>query len=69
MIFLSFVYATHVVILTSCISSSVIVHLDQNFSQNVLSRYGSLPGDRVNFSSLCKFKSSLKSVDLQSLVP
>jgi len=30
---------THVVILTSCISSSVIVHLDQSFSQNALSRY------------------------------
>jgi len=38
--FWSFMSATLVVILTSCISSSVIVHLDQNFSQNVLFRYG-----------------------------
>ena len=28
------------VILTSCNNRSVIVHLDQSFSQNVLSRYG-----------------------------
>ena len=32
--------ATHVVIFTSYVSSSVIVHLDQSFSQNALSRYG-----------------------------
>ena len=40
MIFLSFMRVTLVVIPTSCISSSVIVHFDQSFIQNSLSRYG-----------------------------
>jgi len=50
--FLSFVRETHVVNLTSCISSSLLYISDQNCYQNLLLRYeNSLPGDRVNFSS------------------
>ena len=64
--------ATHVVILTSCISSSVIVHLDQSYYQNALSRYGIVSLEIVLVlilgPSLHKFKSSLKSIDLVSLV-
>ena len=38
------------------------------FSERVVTLWNSLPGDRVNFSSLHKCKSSLKSIDLLSLV-
>ena len=38
------------------------------FSERVIMLWNSLPGDRVNFSSLHKLKSSLKSIDLMSLV-
>ena len=38
------------------------------FSECVVTLWNSLPGDRVNFSSLHKFKSSLKSTDLMFLV-
>jgi len=38
------------------------------FSERVVTLWNSLPGDCVNFSSLDKFKSSLKSIDLLSLV-
>jgi len=55
-------------VLTSGISGSVIVHLDQSFfPERVVTLWNSLPGNRVNFSSLHKFKSSLKSIDLLSL--
>jgi len=51
------------------ISSSVTVHLDQSFfSERAVTLLNSFPGDRVNFSSLHKFKSSLTSVDLMYLV-
>ena len=52
-------------VLTSGISGSVIVHLDQSFfPERVVTLWNSVPGDRVNFSSLHKFKSSLKSTTL-----
>ena len=38
------------------------------FSERVVTLWNSLPGDRVNFSSLHIFKPSLKSTDLMSLV-
>ena len=59
------------VILTSCISSSVnCTSPSMCFSERVrpITLWNSLPGDRVNFSSLHKCKSSLKSIDPLSLV-
>ena len=38
------------------------------FSERVVTLWNSLPGDRVNFSSLFKFKSSLKCIHLLSSV-
>ena len=37
------------------------------FSERVVTLWNSLPGDRISFTSLCAFKNSLKTVDLQSL--
>jgi len=37
-------------------------------SEYVVTPWNSLPGDRVSFTTLHKFKSSLKSIDLLSLV-
>ena len=58
------------VILTSCISSSVIVHLDHSFfSQNALSHYGIVSLEIVLIlAPSINLKSSLKSIDLMSLV-